>query len=640
MEKYIFYIIALFFINYEAYTQKNKFVQIADTSLIEHATAEGWIYFKNKPFEPEQLFEKNNKAFGLAKGSTMKVKKINKGDNGFEHFRYKQYINNIVVENSNFIIHAQNGMLNTGNGEIFDAAKIKDSKNISEKEALDFALKNIEAKEYYWQNKGREDKLKKKKKDEKASYFPKAEMVYYFDSKTESMILCYKLIIMAIDPGKSATCFVDADNGNIITKKMMETMCDPTTVNTSWYGNRGINTNDVAVIGTSYDLEDDCTASVYGIYDIVRGGGIFNNGGSNNWNVTDATRSAATSLWAIKQTYQHYKNVFGRNGHSNTDSDIDVYHGKTFGGSTYANVNNASYTYDPAGDDEINIGLGSTPSILDDWNTIDIMGHEFTHGVDEYEGELLYEKESGALDESFADIFGEWVESSIRTPDWLVGNDRTGGAIRSMIDPNNIGTDPNTYLGANWKTDPADNYGVHSNSGVQNQLFYLLVNGGNGWNNGQTSHAPASNGTFWDVSGIGLSSGIRIAYRVLTEYMTSNSTYPVARNAWVRAAVEIFGACSIEAIQTGKAWAAVGIQPPVINLPSDQICNNYGATSLIERRNAQMNVAGVCNVNILATNNFVGFEARNIIRFQNGFRSIAGSNFRASINDDCRFAQY
>lgn len=638
-------IIALLLVNYGLFSQKNKFVQLVDTSLIEHATADGWIYFKEKPFEAEQLFAKNNKSFRLAAGSTMKVKKTSIGDNGYEHIRYKQYVDNIVVENSNFIIHAQNGLLKTGNGELYDAQNIKKNIVIKEKDALDFAMKYIDAKEYYWQNNAREEKIKKKKKDNKATYFPKAEMVYYFDQKSESLILCYKLILMAIDPGKSATCFIDAENGALIAKKAMETQCDPTTVVTNWYGTRGIATNDVAVVGTSYDLEDDCTASVYGVYDIVGGGGIFNNGSSNSW-TTETLRSAATSLWGIKQTYQHYKNVFGRNGHSNSDSDIDIYHGFTWSG---GNTDNASYTFDPGGDDEIKVGLGKTISVLDDYNALDIMGHEFTHGVDEYEGELLYERESGALDESFADIFGEWVESSIRNPDWLVGNDRSEGAIRSMIDPNNIGGDPNTYLGTNWvvTTNPGapdpdanDNWGVHTNSGVQNHMFYLLVNGGSGWNNGLTSHNPLNNGTFWQVGAIGLGNSIRIAYRVLTDYMTSGSTYPVARNAWVRAAVELFGACSYEAIQTGKAWAAVGIQPPLVGVGTDQICNNYGTTSQVITRNAEMNVAGVCTVNILATNNYVGFEARNKISFKNGFRAIGGSNFRALINDDCRFAQY
>jgi hypothetical protein len=71
-------IIALFLMNYGLFAQKNKFSQQADTSLIEHATADGWIYFKEKPFEAEQLFAKNNKSFGLATGSTMKVKKLQK----------------------------------------------------------------------------------------------------------------------------------------------------------------------------------------------------------------------------------------------------------------------------------------------------------------------------------------------------------------------------------------------------------------------------------------------------------------------------------------------------------------------------------------------------------------------------------
>ena len=125
-------------------------------------------------------------------------------------------------------------------------------------------------------------------------------------------------------------------------------------------------------------------------------------------------------------------------------------------------------------------GAGSTSAATDDWNTNDIMGHEFTHGVTQSEAGLIYNNESGALNESFSDIFGEMVESWAEgICDYLVGADR--GAIRSFINPNTYGQ-PDTYLGTDWYTGTADNGGVHTNSGVQNHWFYLVSEGGSGTN--------------------------------------------------------------------------------------------------------------------------------------------------------------
>ncbi|MEZ4849341.1 MAG: M4 family metallopeptidase [Bacteroidia bacterium] len=117
----------------------------------------------------------------------------------------------------------------------------------------------------------------------------------------------------------------------------------------------------------------------------------------------------------------------------------------------------------------------------------DITGHEITHGVTEYSANLVYQRESGALNESFSDIFGEMIEfHATGSNDWQMGTDigiGGSGAIRSMNNPNLYG-DPDTYGGSNWynpncgtPTQFNDYCGVHTNSGVQNKWFYILAAG-------------------------------------------------------------------------------------------------------------------------------------------------------------------
>ncbi len=114
---------------------------------------------------------------------------------------------------------------------------------------------------------------------------------------------------------------------------------------------------------------------------------------------------------------------------------------------------------------------------------LDIVAHELTHGVTDYTSSLIYQNESGALNEAFSDIMGTSVEFYFQQPgsgnlraDYLIGEDvfRPGG-IRSMADPQAYG-DPDHY--SRRFTGTADNGGVHINSGIPNQAFYLAIEGG------------------------------------------------------------------------------------------------------------------------------------------------------------------
>jgi hypothetical protein len=166
---------------------------------------------------------------------------------------------------------------------------------------------------------------------------------------------------------------------------------------------------------------------------------------------------------------------------------------------------------------------------------------------------LVYAGESGALNESFSDIFGEMIENYVAGPnDWLMGEDRTDGAIRDMSDPNDF-SDPDTYLGTFWKNTCggcSDNGGVHSNSGVQNYWFYLVAVGGSGTND---------NGDDFNVTGIGRTAASAIAFRNQTVKLTTNSDYAAARAGAIEAAEDLYGPCSNEVKQVTNAWYAVGV---------------------------------------------------------------------------------
>ena len=114
----------------------------------------------------------------------------------------------------------------------------------------------------------------------------------------------------------------------------------------------------------------------------------------------------------------------------------------------------------------------------------DVVGHELTHGVTQFESNLLYIFESGAINESFSDVWGEFIDLTNGTGNdssavrWLMGEDITGlGAIRSMKNPPTYG-DPDRMLSSNYYKGYSDNGGVHTNSGVNNKAAFLLADGG------------------------------------------------------------------------------------------------------------------------------------------------------------------
>lgn len=185
---------------------------------------------------------------------------------------------------------------------------------------------------------------------------------------------------------------------------------------------------------------------------------------------------------------------------------------------------------------------------------IDVIGHELTHGVTQYEADLAYWEQSGALNESMSDVFGTLVKQyqanqTASQADWLIGqglftSNVNGVALRSMKAPGTayddpvIGKDPQPAHMKDYVTTVEDNGGVHINSGIPNKAFYVS--------------SIEIGGYAWEKSG-------RIWYKALTEKFSSKSNFQNAADLTYQAAGELYGSDSLEqkAVKTG--WAEVGI---------------------------------------------------------------------------------
>jgi Zn-dependent metalloprotease len=260
-------------------------------------------------------------------------------------------------------------------------------------------------------------------------------------------------------------------------------------------------------------------------------------------NFTDE-KAGVSAHWAAEFTYDYFLKTFGRNSYDNNGGLITSFvHWDLSTTAGYA----ASYSGEGQMKFNDRDSSGNASFVKPD-----VIGHEFTHGVIQKSANLVYRDDSGALNESFADIFGILVLYHIE------------GVHSQKL----TGRTPDTYLGEDWYEGSEDHGGIHHNCSVQNLWFYLLAEGGTGIND---------HGYAYSVDGIWVKQAEQIVYRNLTIYLMPYSYHYDARLGSINAAIDLFGNNSPQYNSVIDAWDAVGVMPVV--LKSFEISENkYGVT--------------------------------------------------------------
>lgn len=243
-------------------------------------------------------------------------------------------------------------------------------------------------------------------------------------------------------------------------------------------------------------------------------------------------------------TYDFYKQIFERNSINTRGMKLDstVHYGDDYNNAFW---NGTQMVY---GDGDREIFQRFTKSV-------DVVAHELTHGITQYEAALEYQGQAGALNESFSDVFGSLVKQyflkqTADKADWLIGDGLftkkiNGMALRSMKDPGSaynddvIGKDPQPDHMKNYIYTEDDNGGVHINSGIPNRAFYFT--------------ALELGGNAWERAG-------RIWYVALTERLRERSNFQQAANITYEVALNIYGKDSTEQNAVRKGWDQVGIK--------------------------------------------------------------------------------
>ncbi len=505
-----------------------EYVRFKPTANVSYENVTSWI----------------NKHFGLSDAISFQLLSRDSDKLGFVHYRLVEIADHKTIESSMYIVHTKDGKICSMNGHIVSAIDGPANVTIDENTALATALHYVGASSYMWESPSAEKILQETTRNPFATFYPKASLVYESEQGGlgyKNFHLAYKFDVYATKPLSRQYIFVDAVSGAILkTVNRIETSNAPASAVTGYSGTQNIMTDSV---NGYYRLRESGRGNGIKTLNAQTSTNVFSaidfTNASTTWNnVNTAMDQYATDAHlASEATYDFFYTNFNRNGLDNAGYALTAF--------VHYDVQ-----YDNAFWDGYAMNYGD--GFNRPFTSLEVGGHEISHGLTQYTADLNYQDESGALNESFSDCMGVSIRQFIMqasSVEYRIGN-QLGGAFRSMSNPK-LYAQPNTYLGRYWAAAGGpDNGGVHTNSGVQNYWFYLVAHGGAGTND---------NGQSYNISGIGIDKAAAIAFRNLTVYLTPSSQYADARTYSIQSATDLYGACSNEVKIVTDAWYAVGI---------------------------------------------------------------------------------
>lgn len=467
------------------------------------------------------------------------------------HSRYNQYYKGFQIEGAQVILHSKNQNVFSLNGRFFPYLEMDTKFELSQQDAYAKALSLYPNSVYMWEIPMQEKLLKMQTGNPNATYKPNPELLIFSvgDScRNKDFRMAYKIDLYVYAPVHTRQLiYIDAITGEIL--EQTEQICS---------------VDKVGMAETKYSGLREITCDSFGtdsfiLHDHTRGKGILTMDArvisvddsirhfidaDNYWNnVNSFQDEVATDVhYGASATFDFYKTVFNRNSYDDSGAMI-------FSQVHYLNkYNNANWNGTSA-----NYGDGDGTKYRP-LTSLDICAHELTHAVTGHTARLRYRNESGALNESFSDLFAKAVEHKFDSAgmDWYIGrkiviNSTTG--LRSMSNPHESKF-PKYYYGQYYYQGNQDNGGVHYNSSIQNFWFYLLCNGGSGLR---------EDGKPYTVQAIGIDKAIEVAYSNLTSYLSNFSEYIDACYLSLDACTMIYGPGSFEYKQIQNAWYAVGL---------------------------------------------------------------------------------
>ncbi len=496
-------------------------------------------------------------------GDQFQVRDVIVDPDGTEHVRFDRFHAGLPVIGGDVVVHSSKGQLKQASvtqlapinlagtiGKVGNRAVVRNAPDVGATRARQIAAARF---------------------DSDVRRVDDAELVVFARDVAPTLAYAVRVYGKATDThGDAVLYYVDARTGTVLdAQDLIKTAAATGTGRSLYYGNLTLTT-------------DQTGTNAYRMLDPGRGGGsVYDGRGLSSDEVEQATDlpifTSSTNVWGnntttdrqtvaadidygLALTWDYYKTTHNRNGIFNDGRGVKSYAHVVFNtgsGTTGANAAWLSSRVMAYGDGELGTRLPK-PVV-----SVDVAGHEMSHGVTEATANLNYSGDAGGLNESTSDIFGTLVKFYANNPNdpgnYVIGARVVSGGLRKMYKQDLDGRSFSCYPsgGFSWSNPRHD---PHFTSGVGNRFFYLLSEGPSvpSTDTGLSRAQLVCNGdtTF---SGLGRDKAGKIWYRTLTVYLNANSSYPNARRASIQAANDLYGANSAESATVARAWSAVGV---------------------------------------------------------------------------------
>lgn len=438
---------------------------------------------------------------------------------GFTHVRYQQYINGLEVMHGILNIHIKAGIVESFNGEIY-------ATDLSLQET---SYENAKSQFFDHFTEYQSWTLLDESHNNHGLYCPTIDLT--------NIQYAYRFRLQSPNHERDDYIFFNP-NQSILTRVEPQLIHSDSvgTAKTFYRGTKPVTTDFVAA--NSFRMKQN--AKPINTYDTRLGDYLTDT--DNSW-TTSGKEIAGDVHYAVDLLHTFMDTTFGWDSYANNGDSITSVLNFSGSGNAFWNLAGNYATF-----------LVAKTTALNPCAAIDVIGHEFGHGIADENAGLVYTGESCMLHESFADISGsvlEYYEDTSKS-NWLLGEEVwvSRGGIRNMKTPKAM-SHPDTYKGQYWAG------GCHNNGEVQNHWFYMMVEGDTGTND---------NGVVYDIPGLGRDSATQIMFRAMFYYVTPNTQFQDMAAFTLKATKDLYGSCGKELQMVWDAWEAAGIIDTTVKL--------------------------------------------------------------------------
>ena len=475
-------------------------------------------------------------------------------NNKYKHLKYQQYFNGVKVEFAEFMEHSNDNKVRILNGKVVNGLTLTIIPSVTMTAAISNAISHYgTTNDYVWTHTDLEQQARLDLGDSNATNYPKGELVLAYTGVGNNLYpehykLAWCIRVRSLVPSFDKNIYIDAQTGLFLKEVDNRHYDGWADLSIQGLGNKWIDTRWRGFPHNDFILHANNNRNIETKQHVWVGWNFSShyNDNDDNWPYSDW--KFTIPHWGVNNAYDYFSTTFNRIGCDGINGEIRI-RANSGEPTSYYEKNN--------GKDILTFGT----SYNEYRASVDICAHEYTHGIGESHADLNGYGESGAIEESYADIFGimaEYYSQGNINYDWKIGED--AGQYRDFQNPHNStkiqdldgvlsSAQPKFYHGQHWYYGNDDYQGVHVNDGVQNHWFYLLSNGG-----------TVDNITY---PGIGMDVASIITYVSYTNFLGKSSNYIDAAIGSVLAAEIFFGNCSQAYNSTWNAWAQVGLAVPI-----------------------------------------------------------------------------